>query len=342
LFNVPRILRERTTKMSDDICVIREPESLALRHELSVEEVVARVQKVHAIMRQAMVLDHHYGKVPGTTKDVLLKPGAELLCLTFRLDPQYAISREREDGHLTVLSTCTLWHIPTGQRCGSGMGSCSTRESKYAYRQAKRACPKCGAEQINKSKFPPRGAPKETEPGWYCYAKVGGCGQEFAAEDPAITGQITGRVANEDLADTENTVLKMANKRSLVAAVLNVTAASDIFTQDLEDSAHEGMTPTTSAGGVIERRPESADSGSAAAPRASETSKQEAARVFPQEDELRGVLVAYIKTLAEEKKIPAKDRQLLSQSVLAGATLDTADIAALQDLETAVINWRAK
>ena len=40
---------------------------------------------------------------------------------------------------------------------------------------------------------------------------------------------------NEDLADQYNTVLKMANKRSLVAAVLNSTAASDIFTQDIED-----------------------------------------------------------------------------------------------------------
>src|SRR3990167_8590538 len=163
-----RSYRTGGSPMSDELEVIR-PESLALRHELSVEEVVARVQKVHAIMRQAMVLDHHYGKVPGTTKDVLLKPGAELLCMTFRLDPQYEIIKEREGGHLTLISTCTLWHIPTGQRCGSGMGSCSTRESKYAYRQAKRACPKCGAEQINKSKFPPRGKPQDA-PGRFGFA----------------------------------------------------------------------------------------------------------------------------------------------------------------------------
>jgi hypothetical protein len=40
---------------------------------------------------------------------------------------------------------------------------------------------------------------------------------------------------NDDLADSYNTVLKMANKRALVAGILNVTAASDVFTQDLED-----------------------------------------------------------------------------------------------------------
>lgn len=35
--------------------------------------------------------------------------------------------------------------------------------------------------------------------------------------------------------DVQNTLYKMACKRALVAAVLNVTAASDIFTQDLEE-----------------------------------------------------------------------------------------------------------
>jgi len=35
--------------------------------------------------------------------------------------------------------------------------------------------------------------------------------------------------------DIQNTLYKMACKRGLVAAVLNATAASDIFTQDLED-----------------------------------------------------------------------------------------------------------
>ena len=42
------------------------------------------------------------------------------------------------------------------------------------------------------------------------------------------------------------TVLKMANKRSLVAAVLNATAASDIFTQDIEDM---DLNQSSAAGG---------------------------------------------------------------------------------------------
>lgn len=219
--------------------------------EMTIEELVARTQKVQQAMKAVMHEGEHYGVVPGTNKPTLLKPGAEKLLNLFMLDPEYGAVREPEEGaHLTITSTCTLYHIGTGARLGSGMGSCSTRESKYAYRTAKRVCPKCGADAINKSKFPPRGK-RDEAPGWYCYAKVGGCGVEFSAEDPSIVGQTLGRVDNPDKADQYNTVLKMANKRSLVAAVLNVTAASDIFTQDLEDMPAGGDTQRAGGGSAV-------------------------------------------------------------------------------------------
>jgi hypothetical protein len=45
-----------------------------------------------------------------------------------------------------------------------------------------------------------------------------------------------GRVVdNANLPDLWNTILKMSNKRALIAGVLNATAAGDTFTQDLED-----------------------------------------------------------------------------------------------------------
>lgn len=43
------------------------------------------------------------------------------------------------------------------------------------------------------------------------------------------------RYDNPDIADVYNTVLKMAKKRAFVDAVKSTTAASDIFTQDVED-----------------------------------------------------------------------------------------------------------
>jgi len=196
---------------------------------LSVVDIKAQVNLIQHVMHEVMQKDQHYGVIPGTgTKPTLLKAGAEKLCLTFRLDPQYEIT-ERQDGiHLHVTSKCTLFHITTGQRYGSGMGSCSTREAKYAYRTQARKCPSCGKEAIIKGK-------EEYGGGWLCFKKKDGCGAKFPDGDQTIEGQTSGRVPNEDVADQYNTVLKMANKRSLVAAVLNATAASDIFTQDIED-----------------------------------------------------------------------------------------------------------
>lgn len=69
---------------------------------------------------------------------------------------------------------------------------------------------------------------------------------------------------NENIADTFNTVLKMAKKRAMVDAVLTCTAASDIFTQDLEDlmeSAGKEPGPSPAA-----RPAQSAPDAKAAAP----------------------------------------------------------------------------
>lgn len=208
---------------------------------LSVSDVRAQVNLIQHIMAEVMRKDEHYGVIPGTgTKPTLLKAGAEKLCLTFRLDPQYEIEQKYHGVHLTIISKCTLWHIPSGQRFGSGMGSCSTWESKYAYRKAARKCPQCGAETIIKGKA-------EYGGGWVCFKKKGGCGAKYEDGAPEIEKQAEGRVPNEDIPDAYNTVLKMANKRSLVAAVLNATAASDIFTQDIEDIPEAHAATATSA-----------------------------------------------------------------------------------------------
>ena len=205
--------------------------------EMSVEQLVERVRKVHSVQREVMKEGVHYGHTPGVDKPSLFKPGAELLGMTFRLAPDFEISEQvREGDHLTVVVRCKLYHAPTGTLLGSGMGSCSTRESKYAYRKAERTCPQCGQACIIKGK-------QEYGGGWLCFAKRGGCGAKFRDDDPKITQQVTGRVENPDIYDQHNTVLKMAIKRAHVAAILFVTCASEIFTQDVEDMPFTEQAP---------------------------------------------------------------------------------------------------
>jgi hypothetical protein len=205
--------------------------------ELSIDDIVKRVEKVKEVSKRVMQDGHHFGLIPGVKKPSLLKPGAEILCLTFRLGPEFDIHEaDLGDGHREYRVKCTLVHTPTGTRVGDGHGSCSTRESKYAWRQGERRCPKCAKPTIIKGKA-------EYGGGWLCFGKKGGCGAKFQDGDRAIEGQSTGRVANEDIADVYNTVLKMACKRALVAAVLIVTCASDLFTQDVEDMGQFAAEP---------------------------------------------------------------------------------------------------
>ncbi len=245
--------------MTTEAVAVRDAQPLALRHELTVEEILAQAAKIKQVMQQAMDEDVHYGTIPGTPKPTLYKAGAEKLCLLFRFDPQYhSVETPLDGGHLSVKSVCTLWHIASGMRMGSGEGSCSTRESKYAWRFSKRACPTCKAEAISKGS-------EQYGGGWYCNKKAGGCGANFKpGTDGAkeIEGQReVGKIPNPDIADQYNTVLKMANKRALVAAVLNCTAASDVFTQDLEDEDEEPRGRAQQQGGRPQQQQQSGGQG---------------------------------------------------------------------------------
>lgn len=208
------------------------------------EQVLAQVKLIQEVMKAVMQVDVHYGTIPGTQKPTLYKAGAEKLCMTFRLEPRYTILSELRDGdHVTFDVRADMYHIPSGQCLGSGLGSCSTKESRYAYRKGDRKCPACGKEAIAKGN--PQFAPKDGEGnarpefakgGWYCNKKKDGCNAKFADADPAITSQPNdARVPNPDVSDLRNTVLKMACKRARTEGVLCVTAASDIYTQDMED-----------------------------------------------------------------------------------------------------------
>ena len=195
--------------------------------QVQATELVARLDAIREAMKKAMVADVDYGVIPGTQKPTLLKPGAEKLAVLFQFDVQTTHDERWGPGdHLTVVAHSTVFHIPTGARCGGGEGLCSTREKKYGKRQQQRACPSCGGACLFKSK-------KEAE--WFCWAKKGGCGATFPEADPRIVVQATGEIENPELPDTWNTVVKMARKRSLVDAILLTTGASAIFTQDAED-----------------------------------------------------------------------------------------------------------
>jgi hypothetical protein len=210
---------------------------------MEVARAVERYTLLNSFVGSVLREGTDFGKIPGTgDKATLLKPGAEKLAMFFGLSPTFEHVRVTEDWtgqdhggepFFYYLIKCRL--SKNGVTVAEAEGSCNSWESKFRYRQGERVCPICGNATIKRSKFAPKGAPQGTPPGWYCYAKIGGCGVEFRDDDKAITEQQTGRVPNPDPADQVNTILKQAEKRALVAVTLIAVNASDYFTQDIED-----------------------------------------------------------------------------------------------------------
>lgn len=208
------------------------PPTLAVAPSAKPAELVARLDAIKEAMETAMVEGVDYGKIPGADKPSLFKPGAEKLAVMFQFDVQTVTEKVwGPDDHLTVNAHTTVFHAPTGARLGGGEGLCTTREKKYAYRNAERTCPECGKANIRRSKNPGEG--------FYCWRKTDGCGATFPENDRRIISQEVGQVTNPDLPDYWNTAIKMAKKRAVIDAVLLTTGASAIFTQDLEDQASQ-------------------------------------------------------------------------------------------------------
>lgn len=173
-------------------------------------EIRGQVNMVQAVMGEVMQKDVHYGTIPGTPKPTLYQAGAQVLCATFHFRPDYEVmEREVGDGLVRYSVKCRLFHQQTGIEVATGVGTCSSGEAKYMWRR-----PIC-KEEFDET---PEDQRRKLWKKGYQGAK------------PTQDMQV-----RTNPADQENTILKMASKRAYIQAVLNATAASDMFTQDVED-----------------------------------------------------------------------------------------------------------
>jgi hypothetical protein len=181
--------------------------------------IKAEKQLVRHAMQDVMKEGTHFGVIPGTDKPTLYDAGATTVLGLFHiaLDPETEDLSTSDEIRYRVRSLAV--HAPTGTKLGSALGEASSNEEKYKWRKAV-------------------------------------CQQEFDAtpEDRRRLKWKSGYKNNPaysiqqvrvEPADIANTVLKMAVKRARVATTLQVTGASDVFSQDLEDlppEIVEGMT----------------------------------------------------------------------------------------------------
>jgi hypothetical protein len=195
---------------------------------LSPAELTARMSMIQHAMTANMQKGIDYGKIPGTPKPTLFKPGAEKLCAMFKIAPDYISEDLSTHDSVRIRVKCIGKLQGTDAVLGAGVGECSTEETKYKWRK-----PVCvqefdeTAEDRRRSKW-----------------MIGKNGKPYKATQ-----------VRTEPADLANTVLKMAAKRAHIAMVLNLTGATAIFTQDVEDLPQEIRPANVDEDGVIHEEP---------------------------------------------------------------------------------------
>jgi hypothetical protein len=187
------------------------------------QEAIERENKMRAIIvgyfRQAMKEGHHYYNLPGqeNRKPALSKEGALNICSLFKVTPSPEEPKEtfEPNGHYSCRSRVHFISNRTGAVVATGDGSCSTRESKYAYRWAwaSEVPAHVDKDKLERKEWDGQGGRKN----------------------------VKYKLPNEDPADLYNTVLKMAGKRAIVDAALKLPLVSELFTQDLEEQLAENV-----------------------------------------------------------------------------------------------------
>lgn len=178
---------------------------------MSVEAMTQRINAIQQVTRAKMIVDVHYGIIPGTKKPTLYKAGSEMLLTMFNIGPEIDVLDLSSGDRIKYRVTATGIHIPTSQRIGQGVGECSSGEEKYKWRNA--VCD----EEFNETAETMRRVK---------WAR----GYDNGRQSIYSTKQV--RTAPDDLG---NTVLKMAKKRAQIDMTLTALGVSDLFNQDLED-----------------------------------------------------------------------------------------------------------
>lgn len=256
---------------------------------LSASDIQEQVNIIQKVMKQVMKKDVHFGMIPGCgTKPTLLKAGSEKLLSTFRIgvDPVVEDLSTEDEVKYRVMARGIFY--PTGNYLGSGVGVASSNEEKYKWKGS--SC---------KEEFD---AVPETRKR-IKYAKKDG--KAFPIHQ-----------VRTNVSDVANTILKMAKKRAQIDMTLTVLAASDIFTQDIEEMEISEEIPKGKP--IVEQpRPKKVEP--------EEKSEQEQAEITP----------AAMFTIARENGIPQAKIKIMMKKVYKKES--TADLTEKELKE--IIEW---
>jgi len=179
----------------------RELVTLEQAPPMTVESIKQRSTHVQALIKDLMVEGVHFMTIPGTDGKSLTKQGTEMLLSAFHIAVEPEIIEVCTPDVVRYTVKILGRHMGSGIAIGVGVGRCSSREEKYAWRRA--VC----VEEF------------EATPESHRRIKWGN-GQR---------GVYTTQQIRTNPEDVANTVLKMAKKRAQADLCLTALAASDAF-----------------------------------------------------------------------------------------------------------------
>lgn len=222
-----------------------------------------------AFSKSIMKKDLDYGEIPGTNKPSLYKPGAEKLALVYGMGIEIECIDKFTDldrSFVDYTYKCTV-KTKSGQVKAQCEGSCNSLEPKYGYvwktidelpegidvtnYQSKTTGKKSFEFEFALQKKETTGQYGKPAAYWEQWDKDIESGKAKRVTRKTKSGkemqgfeideQVTVyRIANPDVVGLKNTIMKMAQKRAFVGAILLATGASEFYTQDIEDMEING------------------------------------------------------------------------------------------------------
>jgi len=210
-----------------------------------------------------------YGLIPGVAKPSLLKPGAEKLRLAYGLFTDTGLINEHCDYDKGIIDFTykTVVTNKEGKVIATCDGNANSFEVKFRYIWVKEHQIPAGLDKnklvkketkFNEFRFAIDKAETSGNYGkpieyWNKFKEAIESGKAKKVERKTQAGkpmeawEITDslyRIENPDIIGLKNTLMKMAQKRSFVGAMLLATGASQFYTQDVEDLEIDGVIAT--------------------------------------------------------------------------------------------------
>lgn len=236
---------------------------------LSIQESKEWYNSFVSFTKEILKKDLDYGIIPNTPKPSLYKPGAEKLRFVYGLGVEFeTVENEVLFDPLFVDYTykCTI-RSKQGQILSQCEGNCNSQEAKFGWiwkaeadvpasidkstLQSRTSGKKLSEFSFSIEKAETSGQYGKPQSYWDSWNDAIASGKAKKIQKATKSGktmdayemdttQTMYRIPNPDIIGNKNTIMKMAQKRAFVGAILLATGASEFFTQDIEDMEING------------------------------------------------------------------------------------------------------